>query len=142
LHGSARGYVVCVKPLRFTTLRGNLVTTFAELGGENCYYVFQREEDARRQLERVPQEQLLGLVTSVREVVYLPNVGPADGPRLDPQGLPFAMRGFLVDHSGTISEWRDRGRLGWRDPNTATPFPNETSFVARFLAWARGRPLP
>ena len=141
--GSACGYAVCVKPLRFAALPESLVTTFAEVGGENCYRVFEREEDARRQLARMPVDEVLGLVTSVREIVYLAALGRTDCPRLDAQGLPFAMRGFLVDRTGAITEWRKPGRLGWRaGSHTATPFFDKTNLLARFLSWMRGRPLP
>ena len=118
LCGEARGYAVCAKPLRFARLPDTVATTFAELGDENCYYVFESEAEANRRLAQIPPEDHLGWDFSVREVLHLASPGQNDGPKLDLQGHPFAMRGFVVETSGTTKEWVHPGRLGWRGPTT------------------------
>jgi hypothetical protein len=115
LRGEVTGFVVCAKPLRFDKLPDAVATSFVEVAGANGYYVFESESDARTLLESISADERLGSTYHVREVQYLPDGGPRDGPRLDPTGHPFQMRGYIVDKAGQRSEWRHSGKLGWRD---------------------------
>jgi len=105
---------VCAKPLRFSHLPDSVAITFAEIGDVNCYYVFETRDDARRQLAQIPPDDRVGRLFSVIEVAYLRRLKANDGPKLDPCGFPFRMRGFIVDKSGAVTKWGHRGRFGWR----------------------------
>jgi hypothetical protein len=130
LSGDGSGYAVCVKSARFEKLPDVLATTFAEIDRDNCYYVFELERDARTHLDAIPADEKLGQLYEVREIILLDPPEASDGPRLDPCGYPFAMRGILVDRNGGMAEWRHTGKLGWRN-GTLPPFPlpDETSPV-------------
>ncbi len=121
--GAARGYVICVKPRRFEKLPDNVVETFAEIGADGGFAVFEVEADARRQLEQIPPAMRLGGNFRVKEICWLPHVAPRGGPLLDLGGYPFAMRGYLVDRSGGHTAWpHPPGRLGWKDlPSAVDP---------------------
>jgi len=125
LHGEVSGYAVCAKPLRFSQLPESVATTFAELGEMNCYYVFEKQDEAEQRLAQIPSNDALGWIFSVKEVSYLIHLGPNDGPKLDPAGFPFEMKGFVVDKSGTVTEWVHPGRFGWRGPPDETGPPDE-----------------
>jgi hypothetical protein len=109
LRREANGYAVCAKPLRFSKLPDSVVTTFAEIGEENCYYVFEKQDEAERRLAQIHPNDRLGWIFSVIEVSYLCRLRPNDGPKLDPCGFPFKMRGVIVDKSGIITKWGHRG---------------------------------
>lgn len=139
--GDTKGYAVCAKPLRFARLPDTVATTFAEIGDANCYFVFQNEADATRRLGQIRPEDQLGWIFSVREIFHLAPAGPNDGPKLDLHGHPFQMRGFLVDQSGGVSEWKHPGKLGWRGPRADKPEvkkdPTEPGLLQKFAAWWR-----
>lgn len=116
LRGEAKGYAVCAQALRFARLPDTVATTFAEIGDANCSFVFQNEADATRRPGRIRPEDQLGWIFNVREIIHLAPAGPNDGPKLDLHGHPFQMRGFLVDESGGVTEWKHPGKLGWRGP--------------------------
>jgi hypothetical protein len=133
--GEAKGYAVCAKPLRFARLPDTVAATFAEIGDANCYFVFQKEADATRRLEQIRPEDQLGWIFSVREIAHLAPAGPNDGPKLDLHGHPFEMRGFLVDQSGGVTEWRHPGKLGWRGPTAVEPDVKNDPPAPGLLQW-------
>ena len=145
LCGEAKGFAVCAKPLRFARLPDTVATTFAEIGDDGCYYIFQSEAEATKRLAQVTPEDRLGWIFSVREAAYFANAGKNDGPKLDFRGHPFQMRGFIVDLSEAVTEWRHPGKLGWRGPTVATadmppmragePQPSR---MQRMVSWVRG----
>jgi len=145
LRGEAKGFAVCAKSLRFARLPEVVATTYAEIGGPNCFYVFEAEDEARRRLAEVPSQEQLGWQLSVREISYRPMRDNRDGPKLDLCGHPFAMRGFLVDRSGVCTQWQHPGWLGWRDLSWRVPSANgmqaggvESGIFRRMAAWVRG----
>jgi hypothetical protein len=143
LHGEASGYAVCAKPREFSRFPDSAVTTFAEISEVNCYYVFEKQEEAEQRLRQIPLDDTLGWVFSVKEVSYLRHVGPNDGPTLDPACFPFEMKGFVVDRSGTVTKWVHPGRFGWRGPPTppdqvGPTEPSELSLRARIASLIRG----
>ena len=127
--GSAKGYAVCAKPLRFAALPDAVVTTYAEIGDDNCCYCFESEAEARRRLEAIPPDNRLGWVFSVKEVSYRSEKGTWDGPTLDTTGHPFAMRYLVVEQTGTVAEWRHGGTIGWRDLE-ASSSPEKDAWAA------------
>jgi hypothetical protein len=141
LCGEAKGYAVCATPLRFAKLPDTVATTFAEIGEEGCYYVFQREADATKSLAQISPANRLGWVFSVREVSYLASAEKNDGPKLDFHGHPFQMRGFAVDLSGAVTEWPHPGKLGWRGPTVeVSPVSSDQpapGLIQRIASWLR-----
>jgi hypothetical protein len=126
LSGDARGYAVCLKPLRFAKLPDHVAMTFAEIRQPNRYYVFEVKADANRYLEQIPAEDRLGATFSVQEVRVIHAPDSRHGPKCDPSGHPFQMRGFIVDQHGATKEWTHEVMLGWRAEaltldNTARP---------------------
>lgn len=120
LRGETGGYAVCVKPLRFAKLPDVVATSFIEVGEDNCYYVFETKAGAQAQLDRVPPGERLGCEHTIREVRCLPGATSRDGPQFDATGHPFEMRGFIVDQTGNVKEWRHAARLGWREGTATT----------------------
>jgi len=140
LCGEAKGYAVCAKPRRFARLPDTVATTFAEIGEDDCYYVFESEAEASKRMAQIPPEDRLGWLFSVREVSYLSSIGENDGPKLDICGYPFAMRGFVVDASGVVTEWLHPGKLGWRGPTVDVPLvkgEHAPSLIQRIVSWLR-----
>lgn len=111
----APGYVVCVKPLRFAKLQDEVVTSFAEMRRDGCYYLFETEEQARRALADLSPSERQGHLFSIKEVFLLHRHEAREVPLLDVDGHPFGRRGFLVAKNGAMLEWTRPGRLGWRD---------------------------
>jgi hypothetical protein len=136
------GYAVCAKPLRFARLPDTVATTYAEIGDENCFYVFERQAEATARMAKIPSDDRLGWLFSIRKVSYLAATGRNDGPKLDPSGHPFAMRGFIVDASGATIEWRHPGKIGWRGPYIDVPPVKAEQpgpgLMQRIGSWLRG----
>ncbi len=122
ISGSTQGYVICAKPLRFAQLPDDTVTTFAEIGPEGCYYVFEFEADARRTLEEIPPDDRLGFSHTIKVVARAGAETRCPWPKLDATGHPFATRGVLVDRSGVKTPWQRSTKLDVRDfpPNLET----------------------
>jgi hypothetical protein len=143
LCGEARAYAVCAKPRRFGRLPDTVATTFAEIGEVGCFYVFESEAEANRRMAQIPPEDRLGWLFSVREVSCLSSIGKNDGPKLDICGYPFAMRGYVVDAAGAVTEWCHPGKLGWRGPIGEDPAaisePPTRSLIRRMVSWLRQR---
>jgi hypothetical protein len=132
LNGGACGYAVCLKPLRFAKLPDHIAMSFAEIQQPNRYYVFEVRAEAIRHLEQIPTADQLGATFSVQEVRAIHTPDSRHGPKYDPCGHPFQMRGFIVDRHGTPKEWTHAAKLGWR-----TEMLNMDSSVKPSTRWQR-----
>jgi hypothetical protein len=142
LRGEASGYAICAKPLRFAKLSDAIASSFVELDEENRYHVFELEAEAARRLEQIPADERLGRVLSVQKVRYLPDWTSRDAPQFDATGHPFEMRGFVIDQTGAVKEWKHSGRLGWREVPEATETSGPVEPRLSLRQWLKAKLSP